>query len=76
MDSDLPDEREETNDVMCVVVRKDGSIDQVPDGKINKGDRIPQAGDSYVLGGIRCTVRGHAYTPLLKHTWVLFLVEN
>lgn len=76
MELNLPEEREETNDLMCVIVRKDGSIDQVPNGKIEKDNRIPQVGAGYFVGDIGCTVRGHAYTPLLPYTWTLFLLEN
>ncbi len=72
---DLPD-IEETNELMCVVLRKDGTIDKTPNGKIGKGDKLPQNGDGYVVGSVRCTVAGHAYTPLLPYTWTLLLVEN
>jgi hypothetical protein len=69
-------EPEETNDVMCVVLRKDGSVERKPNGKIEKGDTVPQAGDLYFLGDMGCTVHGHAYTPLLRYTWHLFVSEN
>ena len=72
---DLP-EIEETNDVMCIILRKDGSTDQVPNGKIAKGDAIPRTGVDYSVGNIGCRVAGHAYTPHLRFTWTLLLVET
>ena len=70
---ELP-EVEETNDLMCIILRKDGDIDRVPHGKIEKGDSLPQNGD--FVGDIGCTVAGRAYTPHLPYTWALLLVEN
>ncbi len=76
MELNLPEEREETNDLMCVILRKNGDIDHVPNGKIMKGDTLPQNGDGYSVGDIGCTVAGRAYTPLLPYTWTLLLVES
>jgi hypothetical protein len=72
---ELP-EREETNDLMCVILRKDGSVERKPNGKIEKGDAIPTPGEGYFVGDLACRVVGHAYTPHLPHTWHLFLSES
>jgi hypothetical protein len=72
---ELP-EVEETNDLICIILRKDGGIDRVPNGKIEKGDSVPQNGDGYFVGDIGCTVAGRAYTPHLPYTWTLLLIEN
>jgi hypothetical protein len=72
---DLP-EPVESNDLMCIVLRKDGGVDRLPNGKIEKGDAVPKNGDGYFVGDVGCTVAGHAYTPLLRYTWHLFLTEN
>ena len=66
----------ESNEVTCAVLRKDGTFDRIQEGKIQGKDRIPQKGDKYRVGGLGCTVIGHAYTPNLPSTWYLFLQEN
>jgi hypothetical protein len=72
---DQPD-IEETNDLMCIVLRKDGDVSRMPNGRIERRDRLPRNGDGYFVGSLGCTVIGHVYTPLLPYTWHLFLTEN
>jgi hypothetical protein len=66
----------ETNDLMCIVLRTDGIIDQKPNGKIERGDALPGKATVYYLLDMKCEVIGHAYTPLLPFTWYLFLIED
>jgi hypothetical protein len=65
----------ETNELECVMLKKDGEIERIANGKLERNDSLPQVGDRYVLGATNCIVRGHAYTPDLKATWHLFLQE-
>ncbi|KZD20448.1 hypothetical protein [Tardiphaga robiniae] len=71
---ELP-EREETNELLCVIVRKNGAVECLPNGKIKQGDKLPMKNDWYSVGGMGCQVAGHAYTPNLGFTWHLFLTE-
>jgi hypothetical protein len=66
----------ETNELECVILTKDGEIERIPNGKLERSDSLPSVGASYLLGSRKFTVRGHAYTPDLKSTWHLFLQEN
>jgi hypothetical protein len=66
----------ETNELECVILKKDGEIERIANGKLERADSLPSVGASYPLGIRSCTVRGHAYTPDLKSTWHLFLQEN
>jgi hypothetical protein len=66
----------ETNDLECIILRKDGEIERIANGKLERNDSLPQVGASYLVETINCTVRGHAYTPDLKATWHLFLQET
>ena len=66
----------ETNDLECVILKKNGELERFTHGKLERSDSLPKVGDSYVLGTTGYTVRGHAYTPNLKVTWHLFLQEN
>ena len=65
----------ETNELECVILRKDGELERVANGKLERSDTLPQVGHRYILGTRHCVVRGHAYTPDLKATWHLFLQE-
>lgn len=65
----------ETNELECVMLKKDGEVERIANGKLERGDSIPQTGDRYTLGARHCVVRGHAYTPDLKAIWHLFLQE-
>jgi hypothetical protein len=69
-------EHTETNELECIILKKDGGIERIAHGKLERNDSLPQVGASYSLGTKNCTVRGHAYTPDLKATWHLFLQEN
>jgi hypothetical protein len=70
------DEPIEMNELECVILKKDGGIERLANGKLERNDSLPSVGSSYSLGTRSCTVRGHAYTPDLKATWHLFLQEN
>jgi hypothetical protein len=66
----------ETNELECVILTKDGEIERIANGKLERTDSLPSVGANYTLGTRNGTVRGHAYTPDLKATWHLFLQEN
>ena len=66
----------ETNELECVILKKDGELERVRHGRLERSDSLPKTGDSYSLGTTGYTVRGHAYTPNLDVTWHLFLQEN
>ena len=66
----------ETNELECVILKRDGELERVRHGKLERSDSLPKVGDGYTLGTTGYTVRGHAYTPDLKMTWHLFLQEN
>jgi hypothetical protein len=46
----------ETNELECVILKKDGGIERIANGKLERNDSIPSVGTSYLLGSRNCTV--------------------
>jgi hypothetical protein len=65
----------ENNDLECVILKKNGEIERVSNGKLEQNAALPRPGDGYLIGTAGYRVVGHAYTPELPVTWHLFLQE-
>ena len=51
----------ETNELECVMLKKDGEIERIANGKLERGDSIPQTGDRYILVRVTASSGG---TPI------------
>ncbi|MGT2444486.1 hypothetical protein ACU4I5_18680 [Ensifer adhaerens] len=75
MTEEYPVEVQPTNRVRYIVLKKDGTTENIDGGKVAGSSDIPIPGDGHLIGSKGYQVGPHLYTPHLPFSWNVLLHE-